>query len=324
MATKKPLDPMATPYHKISTTPKTCFNNVYVCPQSPFYHRIFRPVFVGSPFQAYNVKKQPTTQWKPLPKSFSPSPVTKEKGQKTKISSLTPVPTGPRIPRSRLPRHCRKMVVRVPQNEMKVVAENKGKQRWKNGRGEYHKVLPFENDTTSVMIKNIPNKYTRKLLMQTLDNHCKLENDKNGDKGSVSAYDFLYLPIDFHKRGNAGFAFVNFTTPEGAVRFRDAFDGQRWECFESGKIAMITKARIQGKVALVENCKRSDFTSGSEEDMPVWFAPARDGSDQDSKMFVVGRVVGVGWWILGPKPRSWQGVEVHLLSCVASTLTRLI
>ncbi|GKD33766.1 putative RNA recognition motif 2, nucleotide-binding alpha-beta plait domain protein [Tanacetum coccineum] len=259
---------MAIPYHKISTTSKTCFNH-YVCPQSPLvYHHIFRPVFVGSPLHAYNVKQQPTSPYKSLPTSFSapfsPSPVPKKK---TKISSLTPVPTGPRIPRSRLTRHCRRMVVRLPQNEK--VAENKGKQRWKNKRGGYQKVLPFENDTTSVMIKNIPNKYTRKLLMQTLDNHCKLENNKNGEKGFVSAYDFLYLPIDFNRRGNAGFAFVNFTNPEAALRFRDAFDGKHWECFESVKIAKISKARIQGKMALLDNCKHLDFTYGSQEDMPV-------------------------------------------------------
>ena len=43
-------------------------------------------------------------------------------------------------------------------------------------------------------------------------------------------------------------------------------------------------------MALIENCKKSDFTCGSEEDMPVWFAPARDGSDEVcSKMMVVGR-----------------------------------
>lgn len=35
------------------------------------------------------------------------------------------------------------------------------------------------------MIKNIPNKYTKQLMLQTLD------------VGFKDAYDFFYLPIDF-------------------------------------------------------------------------------------------------------------------------------
>ena len=38
---------------------------------------------------------------------------------------------------------------------------------------------------TTVMIKNIPNKYTQKMLLQTID------------KKFMGTYDFLYLPIDF-------------------------------------------------------------------------------------------------------------------------------
>ena len=38
---------------------------------------------------------------------------------------------------------------------------------------------------TTVMIKNIPNKYTQKMLLQTID------------KKYMGTYDFLYLPIDF-------------------------------------------------------------------------------------------------------------------------------
>lgn len=38
---------------------------------------------------------------------------------------------------------------------------------------------------TTVMVKNIPNKYTQKMLLQTID------------KKFVGTYDFLYLPIDF-------------------------------------------------------------------------------------------------------------------------------
>ncbi|KAJ0742736.1 putative RNA recognition motif domain, mei2-like RNA recognition, RNA-binding domain superfamily [Helianthus annuus] len=198
--------------------------------------------------------------------------------------SLTPVPSGPRIPKT----HRRKEMKWVPVDN-KVLGLGFEETRWKNSRRGFHKLLPLEPQTTSLMIKNVPNRYTRKLLVQTLDNHCKLENRKLG--GNKSAYDFVYLPIDFKRRRNAGFAFVNFTNPEAAFRFRDAFHGRHWNLFESSKVAEITRARIQGKAALINNCKGMDFSYGSEEDMPVWFAPARDGSDDQvrSKMFVVGK-----------------------------------
>lgn len=41
---------------------------------------------------------------------------------------------------------------------------------------------------TTVMVKNIPNKYTQKMLLQTIDKHLH------------GQYDFFYLPIDFKVR----------------------------------------------------------------------------------------------------------------------------
>ncbi|KAK1414392.1 hypothetical protein QVD17_30136 [Tagetes erecta] len=173
-----------------------------------------------------------------------------------------------------------------------TVSDHNKLQRWKNSCKNYHQNLAFENNTTSLMIKNIPNKYTRKMLMQTLDVHCDVENKKimNGS-GNKSAYDFLYLPIDFRRRMNGGFAFVNFTNTEGAARFRDAFNGKRWNVFESSKVAQISRAKIQGKEGLINNCKDMDFSHGLKEDMPVIFAPPREGFGHQlpSKMFTVGK-----------------------------------
>lgn len=45
-----------------------------------------------------------------------------------------------------------------------------------------------EDSRTTVMIKNIPNKYTQKMLLQTIN------------KKFAGTYDFLYLPIDFKVR----------------------------------------------------------------------------------------------------------------------------
>nr|GMD26225.1 protein terminal ear1 homolog [Ipomoea batatas] len=92
---------------------------------------------------------------------------------------------------------------------------------------------------TTVMIKNIPNKYRNK---------C-----------------------------NVGYGFVNMTSPEAAWRLYKAFHLQTWEAFNSRKICEVTYARIQGIEALKEHFKNSRFPCQAEEYMPVVFSPPRDG-----------------------------------------------
>lgn len=58
-------------------------------------------------------------------------------------------------------------------------------------------VVSGEDKRTTLMIKNIPNKYTQKMLLATID------EDFRGH------YDFFYLPIDFKNKCNVGYAFIN-------------------------------------------------------------------------------------------------------------------
>lgn len=57
---------------------------------------------------------------------------------------------------------------------------------------DLEKIASGEDTRTTLMIKNIPNKYTSKMLLSAIDEHNK------------GTYDFLYLPIDFKNKCNVG------------------------------------------------------------------------------------------------------------------------
>ncbi|TNV78634.1 hypothetical protein FGO68_gene384 [Halteria grandinella] len=91
---------------------------------------------------------------------------------------------------------------------------------------------------TSLMIKNIPNKYTQRTLKETLEESHK------------QAFDFLYLPIDFKNGCNVGYAFINMRNAEAVLTFYRKYNGQRWGMFNSEKVCEITYARLQGFKAM--------------------------------------------------------------------------
>jgi hypothetical protein len=90
---------------------------------------------------------------------------------------------------------------------------------------------------TTLMIRNIPNRYTRKMLMDELDS-----------LGFTQGYDFIYLPMDKTTHWNVGYAFVNFSCPENATRCMEVMNEYRFRKFRqsSGKVAQVSVAHIQG------------------------------------------------------------------------------
>jgi hypothetical protein len=98
---------------------------------------------------------------------------------------------------------------------------------------------------TTVMLRNIPNKYTREMLVKVLNQHYR------------GHYDFMYLPIDFKNKCNVGYGFVNFRTGDACERFIKQFHGvdvrQCLPGINSKKVAEVTPARQQG---LTENVRR--------------------------------------------------------------------
>ncbi|CAG9324497.1 unnamed protein product [Blepharisma stoltei] len=112
-----------------------------------------------------------------------------------------------------------------------------------------------EDIRTTIMIKNIPNKYTQKMLLQTID------------KKFVGTYDFFYLPIDFKNKCNVGYAFIDFIDYRYIPAFYLEFEGKKWERFNSDKICSLAYGRIQGRQALIQHFQSSSVMN--QEDTKV-------------------------------------------------------
>ncbi|KAM3269672.1 hypothetical protein P3S67_030554 [Capsicum chacoense] len=119
---------------------------------------------------------------------------------------------------------------------------------------DLEKIKSGGDTRTTLMIKTIPNKYTSKMLLAAIDETHK------------SAYDFLYLPIDFKNKCNVDYAFINVVSPAHI-----AFNGKKWEKFNSEKVASLAYARIQGKVALVTHFQNSSLMNEDKRCQPILF-----------------------------------------------------
>lgn len=102
---------------------------------------------------------------------------------------------------------------------------------------------------TTVMFRNIPNKYTREMLVK------QLEQDLKGH------FDFVYLPIDFKNKCNVGYAFINFRSIEACETFLLNFNGvEVRKCLpglNSRKVTEVTPARVQGFEENVQRLRNS-------------------------------------------------------------------
>ncbi|OIW00232.1 hypothetical protein TanjilG_27483 [Lupinus angustifolius] len=116
-------------------------------------------------------------------------------------------------------------------------------------------ILRGKDSRTTLMIKNIPNKYTSKMLLVAIDEHCR------------GTYDFLYATLQ-------------------------AFNGKKWEKFNSEKVASLTYARIQGKTSLIAHFQNSSLMNEDKRCRPILFHT--DGPNAgDMEPFPVGANIRV-------------------------------
>jgi hypothetical protein len=91
-------------------------------------------------------------------------------------------------------------------------------------------------EITTVMLRNIPNKYTRAGLLVAL-------TDNSFDPATCNN---LYLPMDSESGCNLGYAFLNFITHGHALEFKAKFDGCRLPSSGSRKVCSVVWANKQG------------------------------------------------------------------------------
>lgn len=121
------------------------------------------------------------------------------------------------------------------------------------------KVLNGDDLRTTLMVKNIPNKYDQEMLLETVNKKFK------------GTYDFFYLPIDFKNKCNVGYAFINFIEPTTVAKFFEDFNQKRWEKFNSEKVCSIAYARIQGKIAFIDHFRNSSLMCEDPSCRPLIF-----------------------------------------------------
>jgi RNA recognition motif-containing protein len=97
-----------------------------------------------------------------------------------------------------------------------------------------------DEQRTTLMIRNIPNKYTMEwLLSEVQEMSIQLQ--------------FLHVPKAKKSEANLGYAFVDFATPQAALNFMNQFEGWSWpKQPKTTKRATVDFAKLQG---LEENIK---------------------------------------------------------------------
>jgi hypothetical protein len=115
---------------------------------------------------------------------------------------------------------------------------------------------------TSLMIRNIPNKYTQQMLLA--------EFTENGH--GPGKIDFFYLPIDFKNKCNRGYAFALISwNAKTLFHFIVNILVKIGEFSDSDKICDITYARIQGKANMLKRFENSALMEKEEEYKPLVF-----------------------------------------------------
>jgi len=121
--------------------------------------------------------------------------------------------------------------------------------------------------TTTLMIRNVPNRYSQRELINELKS-----------LGFGGTFDFLYVPLDLGTMSNVGYAFVNFSQQVWAEKCMEVLQNHRFKRHrQAGKVAAVSVAHIQGLEANLKHYEKSAVnTSRLRQRRPVIIANMSD------------------------------------------------
>eukprot|EP00930_Biecheleria_cincta_P030665 TRINITY_DN21242_c0_g1_i1.p1 TRINITY_DN21242_c0_g1~~TRINITY_DN21242_c0_g1_i1.p1 ORF type:complete len:458 (+),score=78.44 TRINITY_DN21242_c0_g1_i1:206-1579(+) len=125
---------------------------------------------------------------------------------------------------------------------------------------------------TTIMLRNLPNKYNQQMLLEELNT-----------SGFLGTFDFLYLPIDPETHANRGYCFINFTDPSVAWMLKLQYEGRKMGRFNSDKVVSVVPAALQGFEANYAHYSTSRVNRGDPAARPLFLRePSLPGPKQDT------------------------------------------
>jgi hypothetical protein len=103
------------------------------------------------------------------------------------------------------------------------------------------------DDRTTLMLRNLPNNYTRTAVLDMLDS-----------EGFAGTYCFVYVPTDFKNFTGFGYAFVGFCTHDDAARAKRHYQGfNRWKVPSQKTCDVAWSGPVQGLEQHTERYRNS-------------------------------------------------------------------
>jgi len=133
--------------------------------------------------------------------------------------------------------------------------------RWHEARPNPQptKVNKSGHHLTTLLLRDLPDDYTRDMLLELLESSsCK------------GHYDFVYLPYDFQKKSNLGWARVNMLTHRDArCAFKSLKGFTAWKV-PSQKVLSVSWSQLQGLTENLDHCRNRAVM---HPDVPEQFQP---------------------------------------------------
>ena len=123
-------------------------------------------------------------------------------------------------------------------NQMNMIKNNNSSN---DNKIKIDDIIIGKEKRTTLMLRNIPNKYTLNNVIEEID------------RSFWGKYDYINLPIDYERKLNLGYAFINFVDPMHIILFYETYHLKKWSKYKSDKKMDMSYADKQGKKDI--NCK---------------------------------------------------------------------